>query len=120
MTALYSWIARRAGAGITIEHSCGKITGVIEIAPNENGQLIAWRGGGETYMLATPPSLRADRVNTGVSDLFFNFADAGPAFNEENDTAALAVAEDFRTMLRAAGIAPPSAAALVADFRKRV
>ena len=33
MDKLYSWTAKRAGAGITITHSCGRITGVASIAP---------------------------------------------------------------------------------------
>lgn len=50
MDTLYSWNAYRAGAAITIAHSCGKVTGVAMIEPR-NGKLIATRsagsGGGE-------------------------------------------------------------------------
>lgn len=38
---LYSWSARRAGAGITISHSCGKIVNVDEITVNSGGEVIA-------------------------------------------------------------------------------
>lgn len=40
MDTLYSWTAKRSGASITIEHSCGRITGVILIEP-VTGSLIA-------------------------------------------------------------------------------
>ena len=40
MDTLYSWNAKRAGAGITITHSCGKITGIQEIAVRA-GQVLA-------------------------------------------------------------------------------
>lgn len=31
MNTLYSWSAKRAGNNITIEHSCGRITGILTI-----------------------------------------------------------------------------------------
>lgn len=131
METLYSWKARRSGGRITIAHSCGRVSNIDEIAPNENGQIIAVQAAGQAsnsppgkaYMLATPPHLAADHVNAGVSDLFFNLEQATEAYGRtegDDDTLMLAAAEEFRTMLRCAGIAPPSAAALVADFRKRV
>lgn len=123
MDVLYSWTARRSGANMTLIHSCGKIAGIREIAPNGNGQLIATKGE-QQYMLATPPFLSPDQVSIGASDLFFNFEDAVAAFrleeDEDRDAAMLRAAEDFRTMLSGAGIAPPAASALVADFVGRV
>lgn len=35
MDTLYSWNAKRAGGKITIEHSCGKVTGVDRIEPRQ-------------------------------------------------------------------------------------
>ena len=123
METLYSWSARRWGPKMTVFHSCGKIPGVEKIAPNENGQVVASKGE-QMYLLATPTHLGADYVNTGVSDLFFNFDEAVEAYRKDDDAeqerAMLAAAESFRTMLGAAGMAKPSAAALVADFCKRV
>jgi hypothetical protein len=123
MDTLYSWQARRSGAKITLFHSCGKIPGVDKIGPNENGQIVAVKGE-QAYYLATPPHLHADYVNAGVSDLFFNYEEATGAYGKETDyeqaRAMIAAAESFRVMLGAAGIAPPSAAALIADFHKRV
>lgn len=57
MTNLYSWEARRAGAGISITHSTGKITNVQTITSNEHGQIIATKATGETYVLVSPPHI---------------------------------------------------------------
>ena len=123
METLYSWSARRAGAKMTLTHSCGKIPGVDRIGPNENGQIVALKGE-QGYILATPPHLHAEHVNTGVSDLFFNYEEAVDAYGNDDDAeqqrAMLAAAESFRTMLGCAGMAKPSAQALVDDFLKRV
>lgn len=43
MDILYSWTAYRSGASMTIEHSCGKITGVDSIGC-VNGEVIAAKG----------------------------------------------------------------------------
>lgn len=123
METLYSWKARRSGPKMTIFHSCGKIPGVDVIAPNENGQVVAVKGE-QAYLLATPPHLAAEYVNMGVSDLFFNYEEATAAYGKDDDAeqerAMLAAAESFRAMLGAAGMAKPSATALVDDFLKRV
>lgn len=51
---LYAWSARRAGAGITITHSCGKIVNVDEIILNDQGYPIAVkRSTGEQFHLVT-------------------------------------------------------------------
>jgi len=33
MDKLYSWTIRRAGAAVTVSHSCGKITGITLVEP---------------------------------------------------------------------------------------
>lgn len=50
MDKLYSWTAKRAGGRITVYHSCGKITAVDTIAP-ENGKLVATVAGGKKFEL---------------------------------------------------------------------
>lgn len=51
---LYAWSARRAGAGITVTHSCGKIVNVDEIILNDQGYPIAVkRSTGEQFHLVT-------------------------------------------------------------------
>lgn len=47
---LYSWSAKRAGASITIDHSCGKITNIKLIEP-EMGTLIATGADGRKFVL---------------------------------------------------------------------
>lgn len=32
---LYSWTVRRSGAGLTVSHSCGKISGIVTIEPQQ-------------------------------------------------------------------------------------
>lgn len=49
MKTLYDWSARRAGAGITITHSTGKITGVDSVCV-EDGIVVACKGD-ERYAL---------------------------------------------------------------------
>lgn len=43
MDKLYSWEIKRAGAGMTITHSCGKITNVDSISCVD-GEVIAAKG----------------------------------------------------------------------------
>lgn len=40
MDKLYSWRIKRSGAAMTIEHSCGRITGVLLIEPMD-GNIVA-------------------------------------------------------------------------------
>ena len=127
MDALYSWTAKRAGAAVTVEHSTGKITGIDNIEPNRLGQVIAQHRDGRAFVLATAPHQDAetDRVNGGVSDLFFNNEQACEAAQEagypdEPSEAMVEAAKGFQIMLRAAGLAPPTVAALWRDFLDRV
>ncbi|MEO5867245.1 MAG: hypothetical protein ABIS14_12795 [Sphingomonas sp.] len=50
MDKLYSWKVRRSGSGISVAHSCGKITGIAEIAI-EDGCVIARAGDGRRFEL---------------------------------------------------------------------
>lgn len=56
MDKLYSWTAVRAGAGITVKHSCGKIVNVATIQP-ESGAVVATGGDGRKYELCNPKPL---------------------------------------------------------------
>ena len=56
MNTLYSWKIRRAGAGMTITHSCGKIVNVAEIEA-DGDRIIATTAAGAEFELATPPYL---------------------------------------------------------------
>lgn len=131
METLYSWQARRAGAGITLSHSTGKIVNVTSISVNEGGQVVAVAPSlAEPVMLSTQPHRDAEteRVNMGVSDLFFNNEQACEAYRDadgfgegdEPTEAMVEAAETFQTTLRAAGLMPPTVAALWADFAGRV
>jgi len=51
MDRLYSWEAKRAGAAITITHSCGKIVGITGITRQGN-KVVAVGGDGRSYELA--------------------------------------------------------------------
>lgn len=50
---LYSWRAYRAGAAITITHSCGKIVNIAQIEPI-GGVIIATKHDGTKYELCNP------------------------------------------------------------------
>lgn len=50
MDKLYSWSSKRAGGGISVTHSCGKITGISEIVLEE-GKVIARCGDGRRFEL---------------------------------------------------------------------
>jgi hypothetical protein len=54
---LYGWMAKRAGAGITIVHSTGKVTDIESITlteiTNDAPALVARRSDGEVYELVT-------------------------------------------------------------------
>jgi hypothetical protein len=59
MDKLYSWTIRRAGAGLTIAHSCGKITNVVTVEPEqtqagkpETRRIVATTGTGRAFELA--------------------------------------------------------------------
>lgn len=125
METLYSWSLRRAGAKMTLTHSCGKITGVDTVAPNANGVVVA-RKGDQEWRLASPPFTNrgGSHVNTGVSDLFFNYEDACEAMRADNAAVRAqrlgAAADSFRVMLECAGLPAPTSDALVADFLGRV
>lgn len=54
MNKLYSWKIRRAGAGMTITHSCGKIVNVSEIEAIGD-TVVATTAKGDQFVLATPP-----------------------------------------------------------------
>lgn len=123
MDTLYSWTAYRAGAGITVQHSTGRIVGVREIRTDRWGQVRAERGGGhDDVVLSTAPHRDAetDSVNAGISDLFFNHEQACEAYRGDDPQAAADAVEGFRAMLRAAGLVPPTADALWSDFAARV
>ncbi len=50
MDKLYSWNVKRAGAAMTVTHSCGKITNVDMIQP-ENGEIVATCKDGRKFAL---------------------------------------------------------------------
>ena len=52
---LYSWAARRSGSAISIEHSCGKITGIREIVPHDD-MIVAVNKDGDWYELSPATS----------------------------------------------------------------
>ena len=54
MNTLYSWKIRRAGAGMTISHSCGKVVNVSEIEAIGD-TIVATTATGNQFVLATPP-----------------------------------------------------------------
>lgn len=127
MDTLFSWTARRAGPAITVEHSCGKLVGVRNIAVSPLGTVTADHDGYGPLVLDTTPhrDAFAERVNTGVSDLFFNNEQACEAYRLDADdqgrtNAMRDAAESFQYALRAAGIAPPTVDALWTDFERRV
>lgn len=129
MDTLYTWQAKRAGAAITITHSTGKITGVAEIAVDDQGRVRAHVPGKEMFdlQLSTAPHQDAttDSVSNGVSDLFFNNEQACEAYRDAADPTEPSLtmteaAEGFQTMLRGAGIVPPTVDALWRDFLDRV
>lgn len=126
MDTLYTWTAKRSGPSMTVKHSCGSLSGVTGITTDRFGRVIAEHPTYGDLQLSTAPhqDAEADRVNTGVSDLFFNLENACAAYRDNHPTgrpAALeSAARDFQYMLRAAGIVPPTVAALVADFLARV
>lgn len=50
MDKLYSWSVKRSGTGVSVTHSCGKITGISDIAP-EDGKVVAIGRDGRRYEL---------------------------------------------------------------------
>lgn len=130
MDTLYSWTARRAGAAITVEHSCGKLVGVRNIAVSPQGIVTADHDDYGPLVLDTSPHRDAttERVNTGVSDLFFNHEQACEAYRFDMASNATPyimpklseAADGFKCALRQAGIAPPTTEALVRDFLGRL
>lgn len=50
MDKLYSWKIKRSGAAMTIEHSCGRITGVLVVEPR-SGKIVACTNT-KTFVLA--------------------------------------------------------------------
>lgn len=130
MDTLYSWSAKRSAAAITVAHSCGKLAGVTGITTDRFGRVVAEHPEFGDLQLSTAAHRDAetDTVNGGISDLFFNHDQVCEAYRacdvlDERDqpTAPMReAAEGFQTMLRAAGVVPPTVAALVADFAKRL
>src|SRR5688572_9226956 len=130
MDNLYSWTAKRSGPAITIKHSCGGVSGVTGITTDRFGRVIAEHPTYGDLQLSTAPHQDAetDRVNPGVSDLFFNNEQACEAYrdaemgagDDEPSEAMNEAAKGFQYMLRAAGLVPPTVAALWADFLGRV
>ena len=55
---LYSWTAIRAGAGITITHSCGKVVNVTGIGAID-GKVLASKADGSTFELHVPAHVPA-------------------------------------------------------------
>ena len=41
METLYSWSLRRSGASMTVSHSCGKLSGITSVEPDDDGLVIA-------------------------------------------------------------------------------
>lgn len=127
MDTLYSWTARRAGAAITVEHSCGKLVGVRNIAVSPQGIVTADHDDYGPLVLDTSPHRDAttERVNTGVSDLFFNNEQACEAYRLDRDdqdrtNRMREAAESMQCALRAEGIVPPTVDALWRDFERRL
>lgn len=127
MDTLYSWTAKRAGAAITVEHSCGKLANVAGLSVDPHGRVLAAHPEYGTLVLDTTPHRDATtlRVNTGVSDLFFNNEQACEAYrldldDQDRTNRMRDAAEAMQSALRAAGIVPPTVDALWRDFERRL
>jgi hypothetical protein len=68
MDMLYSWRARRAGAGITITHSCGRVVNVESIQVTD-GRVIATKQTGDVFELHVPDQEREKYGVTGAAML---------------------------------------------------
>ena len=124
MDTLYSWDAKRSGAGLSISHSCGKITGVAAIHRDPHGGVQAILPDHTKFKLDCTPelSVNAPFVSTPVSDLFFNYEPACEAYrlDEDRENRMRDAGETFVSLLRGMGVCPPTIDALWADFDGRV